>query len=128
VSAPPQLSPDGRSWWDGSAWRQVSSDRRSWWDGASWQPLPGAATPQITPLQFSPDGRFQWNGQQWIPANVPRSGGWWWNGWQWVPRQSPVGRAFTRLGVNLAFALIGCLLFGAFFAAAVVIAFHSLAH
>jgi hypothetical protein len=128
VSATPQFSPDGLSWWDGSSWRQVSSDRRSWWDGASWQPLPAAASPQITPLQFSPDGRFQWNGQQWIPANVPRSGGWWWNGWQWVPRQSPVGRAFTRLGINVTFALIGCLILGTFLVAAVVIAFYSLAH
>jgi hypothetical protein len=63
-----------------------------------------------------------------MPTNVPRSGLWWWNGWQWVPRQSPVGRAFTRLGINVGFRLIGCLIFGAFFAAAVLIAFNSLAH
>lgn len=126
MSAPPQLSPDGRLWWDGSVWRQVSSDRRSWWDGSNWQAVPLAASPQLTPLQFSPDGRFQWNGQQWIPTNVARSGFWWWNGWQWVPRQSPVGRAFTRLGINVGFALIGCLILGSFFLVAIVIAFHSL--
>jgi hypothetical protein len=90
--------------------------------------LKGAASPQITLLQFSPDGRFQWNGQQWSPVNVPRSGGWWWNGWQWVPRQSPVRRAFTRLGIDLGFRLVGCLIFAVFLVAAVVIAFHSLSH
>lgn len=44
------LSPDGRFWWDGQAWRdsthevppfaQHSDDGLYWWDGLSWRPVP----------------------------------------------------------------------------------------
>ena len=51
-------SPDGMSWWDGTAWQPVdaetssipddavrSPDGTSWWDGAAWQPIETA--PQV---------------------------------------------------------------------------------
>lgn len=50
---PSGLSPDGRHWWDGTAWQDVtitppataqrSPDGRFWWDGATWQPMPPPA-------------------------------------------------------------------------------------
>ena len=49
MSASPQLSPDGRWWWDSVAWREVSQDGRWWWDGARWQPVPVLVQP--TPAQ-----------------------------------------------------------------------------
>jgi hypothetical protein len=46
----PQLSPDGREWWDGETWRSTatsaptearrSADGSEWWDGTSWRPVP----------------------------------------------------------------------------------------
>ena len=48
--APLQMSEDGRSWWDGAAWRdaehevppaaQRSDDGHFWWDGTTWRPMP----------------------------------------------------------------------------------------
>jgi hypothetical protein len=48
-TAPPQMSPDGRYWWDGRSWRdaqvevppsaQRSADGHFWWDGRQWRPL-----------------------------------------------------------------------------------------
>jgi hypothetical protein len=45
-----QLSPDGRYWWDGQAWKdsqleipataQKSADGQLWWDGRAWRPVP----------------------------------------------------------------------------------------
>ena len=45
-----QLSPDGKFWWDGQAWKdasveapplaQRSSDGSLWWDGTNWHPIP----------------------------------------------------------------------------------------
>ena len=45
-----QLSPDGRYWWDGTAWHDGlhnppppsvrSADGAHWWDGGSWRPVP----------------------------------------------------------------------------------------
>lgn len=45
-----QMSPDGRYWYDGQAWRdttveapswaQRSSDGTLWWDGRTWRPVP----------------------------------------------------------------------------------------
>lgn len=49
----PQMSPDGRYWWDGQAWRDAESDvptgaMRSadgfyWWDGTAWRLAPRPA-------------------------------------------------------------------------------------
>ena len=49
--APPELSPDGQYWWNGSGWvanteaappwAQRSPDGAYWWDGHGWQPVPG---------------------------------------------------------------------------------------
>jgi hypothetical protein len=48
-----QMSPDGRFWWDGSAWRDTfasvppgaprSADGAFWWDGNTWRATPGPA-------------------------------------------------------------------------------------
>jgi hypothetical protein len=46
------LAPDGRHWWDGSAWR----------DG--WRVAPSGAL-------RSPDGARWYTGTQWIPSDVP---------------------------------------------------------
>lgn len=45
-----QLSPDGKFWWDGQAWKdlehevpptaQRSADGTLWWDGRTWRPVP----------------------------------------------------------------------------------------
>jgi len=57
-SAPPPgaapMSPDGRHWWDGSAWvdadvaappgAQISPDGTMWWDGVKWRPRPAGTT------------------------------------------------------------------------------------
>jgi hypothetical protein len=53
IAAPaggPTLSPDGRYWWDGTAWRDTgfsvppsaprSEDGHYWWDGARWRSVP----------------------------------------------------------------------------------------
>jgi hypothetical protein len=47
-----QLSPDGRYWWDGTAWHDSlhnppppsvrSPDGAHWWDGGSWRPIPAS--------------------------------------------------------------------------------------
>jgi hypothetical protein len=47
-----QLSPDGRYWWDGTAWHDGlhnppppsvrSADGAHWWDGGSWRPVPAS--------------------------------------------------------------------------------------
>jgi hypothetical protein len=47
-----QLSPDGRYWWDGTAWHDGlhnppppsvrSADGAHWWDGGSWRPIPAS--------------------------------------------------------------------------------------
>lgn len=52
VPAAIQMSPDGRFWWDGQAWKdteheippnaQRSGDGQSWWDGRGWRPVPRA--------------------------------------------------------------------------------------
>jgi hypothetical protein len=50
LPGPAPMSPDGRHWWDGTAWvdvtvdipphAQISPDGALWWDGASWRPRP----------------------------------------------------------------------------------------
>jgi len=37
----------------------ISPDGRFWWDGSAWQPL------------FTPDGMFRWNGQAWTQLTAP---------------------------------------------------------
>jgi len=47
-----QLSPDGRYWWDGTAWHDCfhnppppsvrSADGAHWWDGGSWRTVPAS--------------------------------------------------------------------------------------
>jgi membrane protease subunit (stomatin/prohibitin family) len=54
-----QFSPDGKSWWDGSAWHQVSADMQWWWDGAAWQPLPAGARPDLTNVPLLPQTQDQ---------------------------------------------------------------------
>lgn len=52
-----RLSPDGRFWWDGQAWKdstheappfaQHSSDGLYWWDGSKWRPVPSVLGSQV---------------------------------------------------------------------------------
>ena len=60
---PPQVSPDGRFWWDGRAWQAMptlSPDGRHWWDGQSWQPVPVVEEAAAPPpeLEFERQGRW----------------------------------------------------------------------
>jgi hypothetical protein len=53
VEASPQMSPDGRYWWDGQGWRDAeqsappnatrSADGYYWWDGKGWRTAPSPA-------------------------------------------------------------------------------------
>ncbi len=58
---PPQVSPDGRFWWDGRA-RQamptLSPDGSHWWNGRAWQAVPvvEAAAAPPTELEFDRQG------------------------------------------------------------------------
>jgi hypothetical protein len=55
VESSPQMSPDGRYWWDGQGWRDAeqsappnamrSADGYYWWDGKSWRAAPSPAPP-----------------------------------------------------------------------------------
>jgi hypothetical protein len=54
-----QMSPDGKYWYDGQAWRdasaeappgaQRSSDGTLWWDGQTWRPVPQSGPPPQAP-------------------------------------------------------------------------------
>ena len=55
-AAPPQFSPDGRWWWDGSQWIPAPMPQ-----------MPPATTSSTLVRQFSADGRFWWDGQRWLP-------------------------------------------------------------
>lgn len=54
-----QMSPDGKYWYDGQAWRdasteapptaQRSSDGSLWWDGQTWRPVPQSGQPPLPP-------------------------------------------------------------------------------
>ena len=54
-----EMSPDGRYWYDGQAWRdaglevpptaQRSSDGTLWWDGRTWRPVPQPGQPPGQP-------------------------------------------------------------------------------
>jgi hypothetical protein len=53
IAAGPQMSVDGRYWWDGQAWRDTSreappdalrsADGYYWWDSRTWRPVPPAS-------------------------------------------------------------------------------------
>jgi len=52
VSSQPQLSPDGRWWWDSGSWHPVSDDRHWWWDGVRWQSLAGGPSVVQGPTEY----------------------------------------------------------------------------
>jgi hypothetical protein len=41
----PQMSPDGRYWWDGDRW--ITLDGRYWWKGEQWIAAPGSDGPPV---------------------------------------------------------------------------------
>jgi membrane protease subunit (stomatin/prohibitin family) len=60
LNAPPaQFSPDGKLWWDGSAWHQLSPDGKLWWDGGAWQSLPVDARPDLSDVRVLPQTKDQ---------------------------------------------------------------------
>ena len=66
VQAPPsgQLSPDGRSWWDGLKWVSAISPDGAWrWDGKQWVPV--ATNPPGTPA-LSADSPLNNNPYQYV--------------------------------------------------------------
>jgi Nuclease-related domain len=71
--ARPQISPDGRWWWDGGGWHQVSTDGRWWWDGTQWLELAPQVLPNSVRPVLSEDGEFVWDGQRWLPTNRVRA-------------------------------------------------------
>ncbi len=51
----PPISPDGRSYWDGSQWRSlVSPDGKSIWNGSQWVPLEAAPATAAPPAPAAP--------------------------------------------------------------------------
>ena len=61
----PQISPDGRYWWDGQSWRDAeqmappntmrSADGYYWWDGTSWRRVPAPAPAPVPVATLSPN-------------------------------------------------------------------------
>ncbi len=52
-SPPPQVSPDGKFYWDGQR----------------WVPMQAALAPEPPqPRQLSPDGKYYWDGERWVPV------------------------------------------------------------
>lgn len=52
---PPQVSPDGRYWWDGRAWQAMptlSPDGSQWWNGRAWQAIPVAEEAAAPPPEL----------------------------------------------------------------------------
>jgi hypothetical protein len=60
VESRPEMSPDGRYWWDGQAWRDAehvpppsalrSADGYYWWDGTNWRRVPAPAPVPVATL------------------------------------------------------------------------------
>lgn len=70
------LSPDKRSYWDGTAWRPIPQDVEKFWDGTEWRPVPQPVVPQPGSTS-TPEHRRAWQAQQararsnwWMPAIV----------------------------------------------------------
>ncbi len=104
------ISPDGKNWWDGSAWRQVtppppgaslSQDGRSWWSGRHWEPVPAghvpptaAAPPPAYPTPPPKPRGLATGGLValtvligvfalpfvWYSQKISKKGKWWWTG------------------------------------------------
>jgi len=62
----PQISDDGRYWWDGRAWQrmpELSEDGTQWWNGHEWQPIPTTygepAERRATAIQRSPSIEYE---------------------------------------------------------------------
>lgn len=66
---PPQVSPDGKFYWDGARWAPVQSVAAQVAAPSGTMPAPGAATNLIARggRWFTPDQRLWWDGNQWLP-------------------------------------------------------------
>jgi hypothetical protein len=56
---------------------QVSPDGKFYWDGTRWVPMPTAAVQEPQPVaesapsrQLSPDGKYYWDGTRWVPMQA----------------------------------------------------------
>ena len=58
---PPQVSPDGRFYWDGDSWVPLERPRET-----AMSNVPDSSSSNVG--QLSADGHWWWNGQTWIPA------------------------------------------------------------
>lgn len=91
---PPQVSPDGKFYWDGQRWGPmpepppplVSPDGLFYWDGERWVPTPAPAPLGVArrvpppPLVFSVKIRSAWDGIHWGSLSQ-----FYWDGKRWVP-------------------------------------------
>jgi hypothetical protein len=95
---PPQVSPDGKFYWDGQRWGPmpepppplVSPDGLFYWDGERWVPTPAPAPLGVArrapapPLAVSVKTRSAWDGIHWGSVSQ-----FYWDGKRWVPMQAP---------------------------------------
>jgi YVTN family beta-propeller protein len=96
--APPQLSPDGRFYWDGEKWVPVEAQIQAM-DAASRLVPPGNTQKPTPGGLISGDGRWSWDGAAWRPRS-PRNSPW----KIWLRRVSLIG-SFGGLALALLYAL-----------------------
>ncbi len=89
---PPQVSPDGKFYWDGTRWVPMQTPAA---------PGPQPVAESARSLQLSLDGKSYWDGERWVPTTAPTTSG--------VPAQIPPSYAAPKKGHALRNVSLGCL-------------------